>query len=208
MLRPWLGVYPQPVTESLRRAFGLPDRHGALVAEVYDSSPARQAGLEAGDVIVDFDGRRVERADDLMWLLGITEERSVPLRYYRQGSAHNVTVTLRPESPPPAEAPGPTRKPSSLGIAVSEMTQQIAQKLGYDEEHGLVVLTVEAGSPAMDAGVERGDVVLRVNDRQVDSLDDYVKAVSAIPAGEVLRLLVRREDRKQWHNFWLAFTRR
>jgi serine protease Do len=208
VMRPWLGIYPQPVTETLRRAFGLPDRHGALLAEVYESSPASQAGLKAGDVIVDFDGRKVERADDLMWLLGITEQPSVTLRYYREGSPHNAVVMLKPETPPPPDATGPVRKPSSLGIAVAELTPQLAQKLGYTEERGLVILTVEAASPAMDAGVERGDIVLRVNEQPVTNLNDYVAAISRVFSGDIVRLLVRREDRKQWHNFWLAFVRR
>jgi serine protease Do len=88
------------------------------------------------------------------------------------------------------------------------MTPQMAQKLGYDENNGLVILTVEPGSPAMDAGAERGDVLLRVNDQKVSALADYVGVVSKVKAGEVLRLLVRREERKQWHNFWIAFIRR
>jgi len=208
VMRTWLGVYPQPITESLRQAFGLPDRHGALLAEVYDDSPARQAGLEAGDVIVEFDDRKVERADDLMWLLGVTERQSVLLRYYRRATLRTTLVSLRPETPPPVEAPPQNRKPTSLGIAVAEMTPQMARKLGYDDERGVVILSVETGSLALDAGAERGDIVLRVNEQPVASLNDYVTAVSRVRSGEILRLLVRREERKQWHNFWLAFVRR
>lgn len=206
--RSWLGVYPQAVSESLRRAFGLLNRQGALLAEVYDPSPARSAGLLAGDVIVEFDGRKIERADDLMWLLGNTEQRLVSVRYYRKGGLKTTRVTLRPEMPPTVERSPSAVRPSALGISVTEMTQSLSQKLGYDEEFGVVILSVEPGSPAMNAGTERGDVVLRVNDEPVRTLNDYVTAISRVAAGEVLRLLVRREAHKQWHNYWLAFVRR
>ena len=208
VLRSWLGVYPQPLTESLRRAFRLPDRHGALLAEVYAPSPAQQAGLQAGDVIIEFDGRKVERADDLMWYLGIAEERPAAVRYYRAGVLQQGTVMLRPESSRAPEAAKPARKPSSIGIAVAELTPQLAQKMGFDKDDGLVILSVESGSPAMDAGAERGDIILRINDDPVKSLNDYVSSINRVKSGEILRLLVRREAKKQWHNFWIAFMRR
>lgn len=206
--RSWLGVFPQPVTETLRRAFGLRDRQGALLAEVYEGSPAAQAGLVAGDVVVEFAGHKIEHADDLMWQVGISEQRQVALRYYRQGSLHSAAVRFQALPERASETPSAPRRPSSLGIAVAELTPAMAQKIGYEEGRGLVILTVEPGSSAMDAGVERGDIVLRVNDRPVGTLSEYVAAISAVNSGEVLRLLVRREERKQWHNFWLAFVRR
>lgn len=237
VLRSWLGVYPQPLTEALRKSFGVPDRRGALVAEVYVRSPAAQAGLRAGDVITDFAGRKLERADDLMWLLGTLQPAGsdasqppppVTVRYIRAGAAQQVDVRL--PAPPAPERGGDAnspRKPSSLGLAVTEMTPTLIEKSGYDGERGLVVLTVEAGSPAMEGGAERGDIVLQVNDQPVRSLADYLATVGRVPSGGLVRLLVRRlevqgergprggggasagEDAKRhWHNLWIAFSRR
>ncbi len=209
VLRSWLGVYPQPVSEPLRRAYQLPDRAGALLAEIYDGSPAAQAGLQIGDVIVEFDGKKIRRSDDLMWLLGLNERRSVLLRLYRGGSVLAVPVQFpEPERPPPEVPPRPPAQPSALGIVVSELTNAQAQRLGFEEGHGLVVMIVEPGSPAMDASVERGDIILRVGDKRVRSLEEYARAMREVGPGQLIRLLIRREERNQWHNVLVAFRRR
>ena len=216
VVRSWLGVFPQPVTETLRQAFKLPDRHGALLAEVYEGSPAAAAGLLPGDVIIDLDGRSVQRADDLLWFLGMSDRRRLTVRYLRGGLAQKTEVTLPEPETPPTPPPGTeaattataAARPSALGITVSELTPAMARQLGYDEPRGLVIMTVEPSSPALDAGVERGDVILRVGDRPVGSLAEYATAMKAIAPGQMIRLLVRREERKQWHNMWLAFARR
>ncbi|MCS6913111.1 MAG: trypsin-like peptidase domain-containing protein [Myxococcales bacterium] len=207
--RSWLGVYPQPITEGLRRAFGLPDRRGALIAEVVSGSPAEEAGIQAGDVILAFDGRPLHRADDLTWLASITEPRKVTLQVFRHGQKHSVEATLveaAEEEPPPP--PRPPERPSALGITVSELTPQLARQLGYTGREGLIVMQVDPGSPAMDAGVEQGDVILQVNDRPVHRLAEYAETMHQVQAGQMIRLLVRREERKVWRNLWVAFPKR
>jgi serine protease Do len=69
-------------------------------------------------------------------------------------------------------------------------------------------MAVEPGSPAMDAGVERGDIILRVGDKRVRTLEEYARAMREIEKGELIRLLLRREERNQWHNLLVAFQRR
>ena len=113
-----------------------------------------------------------------------------------------------PDAPPDEPPARPRSPPSALGIVVSELTSSLAQRLGFDERHGLIVMAVEPGSPAMDASVERGDIILRVGDRRVRSLEEYALAMREIRQGEIIRLLLRREERNQWHNFLVAFRRR
>ncbi len=218
--RAWLGVFPQPVTETLRRAFGLPDRKGALISEVIGGSPAAAAGIRAGDVILAFDGKQVRRADDLNWLVGVSEARKepVPVQIVREGRRIQVLAALKEPAVEEAPAPmaAPRERPSALGITVSQMTPVLAQQLNYQasfqdsrkDARGLLVMLVESGSPAMESGVERGDVVLLVNDRPVRTLVDYATAMHEVHGGEMIRLLVRREERKAWRNLWLAFPRR
>ncbi|MBL9002629.1 MAG: trypsin-like peptidase domain-containing protein [Myxococcales bacterium] len=234
VLRGWLGVYPQAVSETLRRSFNLPDRRGALVAEVYVESPAAAAGLRAGDVIVEFAGHKLDRSDDLMWLLsnlpGAAESPDgavLPLAYYREGALKTTRVKLppppAPEKSPPAAA---TKKPSSLGLAVTEMTATAIEKLGYEGERGLMVLAIEPSSPAQEAGADRGDVVLQVNEQPVRNLADYLSAIGQLKSGQIVRMLLRRleirpargpgdsgeaggrERRRTWHNLWIAFVRK
>jgi serine protease Do len=89
-------------------------------------------------------------------------------------------------------------------MTVSEISPSIAQELGNPKLHGVVVMSVEPDSPAVEAGVERGDVILRVGEVVVGALDDYAAAVRKVPPAEMLRLLLRRDGK----NLWVAFPKR
>jgi serine protease Do len=209
--RSWLGVFPQTISAALKRAFSLPDQKGALLADVVAESPAARAGLEAGDVVVEFDGRPVRRADDLTWFVSTTlPGRKVAVSALRRGRPLKVEIELvaaqdneQPRRERPAVAP-PSGRKSPLGMTVSEISSAIAQELGNPKLHGVVVMSVEPDSPAIEAGVERGDVILRVGETIVGALDDYAAAVRKVPSSEMLRLLLRRDGK----NLWVAFPKR
>lgn len=207
--RSWLGVYPQPISEQLRKAFRLPDRSGALLSEVYNGSPAQRAGLLPGDVIVDWNGKRLRRADDLVWLLGPGPQSRATVRYYRDGQPRSAEIEFPPPEPSaPTAAVEAPRPATAFGFSVTELNLDTAKQMEYDGGPGLVIMNVEPGSPAMQAGTERGDVILQVNRRPVTSLDEYAVLLREVAPGEIVRLLVRRKERKQWHNLWIAFQRR
>jgi serine protease Do len=206
--RSWLGVYPQGLTPSLRKAFKTGAHTGALLADVVPDSPASRAGLRTGDLVFEFDGQKIVRADDLTWLVATTAAgKKVPLQYLRDGNGAHADVTLAAapddnEQPPPPKATNGHK--SALGMTVSEISPSIARELGNAQLRGVVVMAVEPESPALEAGVERGDLLERVGDVDVKSLDDYARAVRAVPAGQLMRVLLRREG----HNTWVAFPKR
>jgi serine protease Do len=206
--RSWMGVYPQSITMNLKKAFNLPDRRGALVSDVVPDSPAARAGLQTGDVILDFDGHSIKRADDLMWLVATTPAgKHVPMTMYRKGSSSHVEVTLlaAPEEPDHVAVPKQSGvHKSPLGMTVSEISPGIARELGNPQLRGVVVMSVEPDSPAVEAGIERGDIIVRVGEVTIATLDDYAHAVRGTPHGEMLRLLVKREGK----NSWFAFQKR
>jgi Do/DeqQ family serine protease len=211
VMRGWLGIYPQPLTENLRRAFRLGDRRGALVAEVVPGSPAQEAGILPGDVILEFDGKPVQRSDDLVWLASITDPAKVVIKLSREGQARTVELELaeadgdEQEAPP---QPPPSAQPSALGITVVELSARMAQQIGFPEGRGIIVMGVEHGSPAMESGVERGDVILQVNGRPVRELAEYARIMHEVSAGSLIRLLVKREERRTWRSQWVAFQKR
>jgi serine protease Do len=206
--RSWMGVYPQSITVNLMKAFNLRERRGALVSDVVGDSPAAKAGLQTGDVIVDFDGHSIKRADDLMWLVATTPAgKHVPMTVNRKGTTSRFDVTLQaaPEEPgptPPPKLPGGHKSP--LGMTVSEISPGIARELGNPQLRGVVIMSVEPESPAVEAGLERGDIIIRVGETTVSTLDDYARSVRAIAHGEMIRLLVKREGK----NTWFAFQKR
>ncbi|HZS41303.1 MAG TPA: Do family serine endopeptidase [Polyangia bacterium] len=207
--RSWLGVYPQSITASLRKAFALGDTKGALISDVVADSPAAHAGLLTGDVVSEFDGHVIKRADDLMWLVATAPAgKKVGLTVHRAGKTFKVETTLQgaPDEQQSSGAPSraPSGKRSPLGMTVSEISPGIARELGNPSLRGVVVMSVEPESPAVEAGVERGDLILRVGETMVEALDDYAKAVRALAHGEMIRMLVRRDGK----NLWVAFPKR
>jgi serine protease Do len=206
--RSWLGVYPQSVTATLRKAFLLGTRQGALVSDVVPDSPAARAGVKTGDVIVEFDGRGITRADDLMWLVATAPAgKKVALTLVRGGVASKIEATLAAAPDEGAAPPQPKAAPSKrspLGMTVSEISPGIARELGNPQLRGVIVMSVEPESPALEAGLERGDLILRVNDQVVATLDDYAKIVRTVAHGDMLRILIKREGK----NSWVAFPKR
>jgi len=197
VIRGYLGVNFQALDASLVKALKLPSDKGALVTNVAKGSPAEQAGLQAGDVIVSFDGKPVSHDTDLPKIVAATPiNKKAKLLIYRDGKRKELSIIVSRAKDDQAGGPA-TQKPgdhASIGISVQELTPELAQQLGLNEPHGVVVSDVKPGSPADDAGLVRGDLVLEVNGRKIDSLNSFADAVSSVKKGELVRLLLRRPD--------------
>jgi serine protease Do len=194
--RGWLGVQVQQVTPELARSFGLERARGALVADVQPNSPAGQAGIQRGDVVVAFKGEPIEDMHALPRVVANTAPGTeADVRLLRKGQERTVKVKVgeMPEEQRQAAVEGglPEKR---LGLAVEQLTPEIAQSLGLSSMQGVVVSNVVEGSPADEAGIRRGDVILEVNQEQITTVGDYQAAIQqAEDAGAVL-FLVRRED--------------
>lgn len=201
--RSWLGVQIQAVTPALAISFGMDHARGALVASVVDRGPAADAGLRAGDVIVDFDGKAIARHDDLPWLASTAGiGKSVDVAVMRQGAEKHLQVRLG-ELPSSGKIAARHRRshksnakaPEALGLTFGSE----AVKAG-----GVEIRAVKRDSVAGQAGVQPGDVVLRFNGEAVGTAAKLAKAMRAVPQGKLVRLLLRREDGKTF----IAFSRR
>jgi len=195
--RGWLGVGIQPVTPELAKSFGRTETTGVLVSSVTEGSPAERAGIKTGDIITDYDGRKVERASDLpRAVAGTPVGRDVTLNVVRDGKP--VTLTARVEALDAKEAAaegdnGEKAKPA-LGLAVQPLTPALAQQLGVRATQGLVVQNVMEGSPAAEAGFERGDVIVEVNKKPVKSVSELRESVAKNGKGSPMLFRVQRQD--------------
>lgn len=189
--RGWLGVVIQEVTADLAESFGLDRARGALISQVQDGSPAEKAGLQAADVILSFDSKRVENSGDLPRMVGMAKPNSkIPLEIWRKGKAQTVTLTLG-ELPAEDPATGKVGKSFSRGgLALAELTADQRRELKID--HGLLV--EEATGDAARAGIRTGDVILAVNNGKVVTVEAFRKALAAVPTGKSAAILVRRGD--------------
>jgi serine protease Do len=201
--RGWLGVSIQPLTPELARAFGTRDTRGVLISDVIPDSPAARAGLQPGDVVLEYDGKRMEGPADLQRAVGLTAPGSTArLKIWRDQAEKTVEVRIG-EAPEEREARGPTRGGRSLlGLEVRPVTPEIARQLNLRSAEGVVVVRVEDGSPAADAGIQRGDVIREINRQRVRSLADFERLTKDVKEGDRLTVLLQRGPM----SLFVAFT--
>jgi serine protease Do len=193
VVRGWLGVQVQRVTPDLAKSFGLDRERGALVADVMPDTPASKAGIERGDIIVEFNGRKIEEMNDLPRVVATTPpDTEVPIKLLRKGQDKMVKVKVAELKEERVAASGGGTLEEALGMTVQELTPEIARNLGLSESKGVVVTNVEDGTPADEAGIRRSDVIVEVNQKKVENLRDYRAALGRVGSTESLLLLVRR----------------
>jgi serine protease Do len=194
--RGWLGVTIQNLTPELARSFGIEGRNGALVSQIRgEDSPAKKAGLEAGDVIVAFNGKPVDSSRDLTrQVADAAPGETVDVVYFRDGERKTTEVTLGKRETTretATEAPG-ARGHSRLGIRGRDLTPQLAAQIGTQSTSGVVVAGVEPGSPAADAGLQRGDIIHEANRQDVRSMSDLQGVIKEVKKGGSLLLRIER----------------
>ena len=194
VVRGYIGVGIQEVTPELAKQFNVPAEKGALVREVEPNSAGAKAGLQTGDVITEMNGQPVAGPNDLSLRVGMmTPGTSVHLKVVRNGETRDVTLTLgeAPSGKGAAKnAEGSAENSPMKGVQVDELTGDIRQQLGLGPDvKGVVVTDVPGGSPASDAGLQRGDVIEQVNRHPVNSVAEYDRWVHEAGA-QALVLLV------------------
>ncbi|TWJ19567.1 DegQ family serine endoprotease [Geobacter argillaceus] len=190
--RGWLGVSIQPVTADLAQSFGLSAEKGALVADVLPESPAEKAGIRAGDIITEFDGRQINEMNELPRLVAATTVgKKATVKILRDGKAEEIAITIdKLKDGEEGEKVGAAT--DKLGITVQALTKELAARFRSKETSGVVVTDLSADSVAQEAGIARGDVVKEVNGKKIATVDDYEKAVAARKKGAAVRFLVKR----------------
>jgi serine protease Do len=180
--RGFLGVMIQDVTPSLAKEFKLKDTNaGALVSDVTADSPAEKAGLKAGDVIVEFDGKKVSDSRHLkLEVARVQPGRSVPLKVLRDGSTKTIDVTVRemPGSERLAKNDNGTKEDTGTlnGVTVADLDRGARQQFELPANiKGVVVTEVAPDSAAAEAGLKAGDVIQEINKKPVRTADEAVK---------------------------------
>jgi serine protease Do len=192
--RGWLGVGIQKITPELAKSFGLKDEKGALVSQVVEGGPADKAGIETGDVIVEFDGKTVADSTDLPRMVApLPVGKTVPVKVLRSGKMVDREVKIgQLEEQKEEVANASTRKP--LGMSVQNITPEIAKGLGLKSETGVVVANVIPGSPAAKADIRSGDVIQQVNKKPVKDVGDFKQQIENAKDQETLLFLIQRGD--------------
>jgi serine protease Do len=203
--RGYLGVSLRPISPSLAKAVGYSGSDGALVNDLpRDYSPAASAGLRSGDVIVEFDGKRVTSPKQLTEMVADTPVgKPTQLKYIRDGRPETATVKLgerpsklgeneQPDKDDPEEAPG------KLGVSISDVNAELAREMKLRIPTGVAITRVQPDSPAGEAGLQRGDVIHRVNRTPITNRQDYFRALASLKGEKEITLQVERDGQLQF----------
>lgn len=194
--RGWLGVLIQDMNTDLAESFGLDRPRGALVARVLPNSPSEKAGLQVGDVILEFNGEKIHTSSELPPLVGRSNiDEPAKVKILRNGKERVVKVNIGELPPEDAVELAGTHPPkvseNRLGMMVSELNEQMRKKYSLSSRRGVVVESV-TGQAAREAGIQQGDIILSMNNVEVQDVRHFNHLVSELPTDKTVALLVHR----------------
>jgi serine protease Do len=182
--RGWLGILIQDVNRELAESFGMKKPMGAVVLRIMDNSPASDAKFKVGDVVVEFDGKTIHRSSDLPIAVGSREGKSKTLK---------VTIAELPSEEELAEVkPQKPSKVNRIGAVVNDLTSE--QREALDIPSGGVLVTDLKAGPARDAGIRQGDVVLKIDNKDIKNAEHFRQLVKKLPADKSMPILIQRQS--------------
>jgi serine protease Do len=185
----WLGVSVQDIDDNLAEYFNLPNKEGVIVAKVLPDSPAQKGGLKEGDIIRRFDNKNVQDLKSLLRIVSRTEVgKNVTIRVVRDREEIPVSVKIG-ERPSGIEddVSKPEDENTWRGLEVANITADIARRYRIDQISGIIVIDVESGTPAHEAGIEPGDIIDRINNKPLSNTDEFHSIVSSIKGDALIR---------------------
>jgi serine protease Do len=196
VVRGWLGIRVQDVSPQLAASLGLIKNPAEMtvITEIGDGSPAAEAGIKPGDVILEFNAKPVPKSQDFPSLIADTAPgQKVTLKIIREKKEQTIPVKIGELPEEDALQKAETKDPE-IGVRVQRITPEAARRLGLTSTKGLLIVEVQPGSPADQVGLEPADVIREVNQRPVNNISDFERAVRQGRRGERTLLLVQRGD--------------
>ena len=207
----YLGVMIQDITPELAKSFGLKEAKGVLISDVLKDSPAQKGGVMKGDVVLEYDGKRVEERSQFVKLVGNTPVgKKVPLVVLRNKEQKTLWVTIgevaekkiaqgRPRRGRRSQIPGASRSRKSA--------RAMAEKVGLPDDTGVMITEVEPGSPAQQKGLQAGDVIIEVEHNPIKDLAEFRKQIEPYKKKKTLLLTVRQKA-NEYHTFFVVLEKK
>ncbi len=198
--RGYLGVVLQQVDEDLAQAFNLKSTNGALVAEVSKDSPADKAGIKQGDIIIKQNNKEVSSIAALRNTIALMKPGTkLILTLLRNGRSQDITIEIG--SFPTIEPVSEAVKDNKLGIEIGTLTPEQANKLGYQNDKGVVISKVDPLGPAAMVGLKKGALILEVNQKKVANVEEFNAQLQATPEGKPVLFLIKQDHNVRFVSF-------
>jgi serine protease Do len=203
VVRGWLGVSIQDLTPELASQFGVSETKGVLISDVMDDSPAKKAGFERADVIIEYDGKPMDSSAHLRNAVAQTpvgKKVAVKILRDKQPKTIELTIAEQPKSMTRSgeEDAGESATPTGVlsGLEVRELTEELTSRYGLKSgERGVVIVRVKPGSSAEELGVREGDMIMEINRQAVTSVKAYERMAGKLPKDQSVLLLLKRQGR-------------
>jgi serine protease Do len=203
VVRPWLGISVQDLTPEMAEQFQVKEKEGVIVAQIHQGTGAEKAGLASGDIMKSVDDKAIKNTNDLIKEIQKRKVgQKVKLNVVRDGKPMTIEVTLTamPDKP---EALKEKEGEEKLGARVQELTPQLSARYRISSEikRGVVVISVEEGSPADELGLQEGDVILEINRKKIETTKDFERAIKDINLEKGIVFRLHRRGNTFYHSF-------
>jgi len=183
----WLGVTVQDLTEDLAEHFSLEEKKGALVVSVLSDSPAEKAGIKEDDIILKFENKEISNIQDLIKHVSKTEVgKKAKLLIFRNKKEMVLEVEIG-ERPEDLERLTEASEKAFRGMAVEELTPELSRRYRIEEKEGVIIIDVEPDSPSDEAGLIRGDLILKINHQKIRDLSDFNRIIKDLKGNCLIR---------------------
>lgn len=195
--RGWLGVGIQDISDEVAEYYGIEEKIGVLVTEVFPGDPADKAGIKTKDIILSVNGKKVSTARELTGVIADTGVGdAVRIKVLRNGTTKTFKVKIaKREDAKVSDRRTPKEHKDELGIRVTELTPELARRFNIKETEGVIVAGVEPGSKAAESGLSVHDIIKEVNHRNITTVNDLNKAISKTKDGETINMFIWRMNR-------------
>jgi serine protease Do len=195
--RGYLGVYLQEITEDLKEAMSLPSLEGVLISEVVDNTPASRAGMKAGDVITEFDGKKIKDVASFRIMVASTEIGKVAnVKVVREGKTKELKVTIGEMPETTAAAEETPEEEYELGLRIVDLSDSRAERFDLKATKGVLVIDIKSDTPADKAGFSVGDVIMGIGGKTISNAAEYRRALAGLQKGKPVIFHVQRGERK------------
>jgi serine protease Do len=190
--RGWLGVSVQEISEDIAKSMKLKDRNGALISDVFKGDPADVAGLKSGDIVTEINGKPIRDTHELLLMIaGFRIGETIKVKILRDGQEKIIPITIA-ERTEKSEMVSAQQSGEAFGMAVQEITPEIAQQLGLATKKGVIVVDVQEGSVAEEVGIQPQDIILQANKTRITTMKEYQKEIAKAGGKGSILLLIKR----------------